>query len=145
MYNGCWATLPLLLNVTLLLEMACSTSSIPTLPPEYSFESKYTADIPSYSLEPLLGERRLEHNPGVIRRRIPTGTFQKCNSHIAILLPEQEDGASSPTYGRNARIRGEVFMKDRVDIFAVTVKVRVICLNFQSISPSAGRWIYEYW
>ena len=134
MYNGCWVTLPLLLNVTLLLEMACSTSP---LPPEYSFESKYTADIPSYSLEPLLGERRLEHNPGVIRRRIPTGTFQKCNSHIAILLPEQEDGASSPTYGRNAKIRGEVFMKDRVDIFAVTVKVRVICLNFQSISPSS--------
>ena len=109
--------------------MSC-TSSMSAVPPQYSIESRHTSQVPSYSLEPLLGERRLEHNPGVTRRRTPSGTYQKCNSHIAILLTEQEDGASSPTYSRNATIRGEVFMKDSDDIFAVTIKARMICCNF---------------
>ena len=108
--------------------MPC-TGSMSAVPPQYSIESRHSSQVPSYSLEPLLGERRLEHNP-VTRRRTPSGTYQKCNSHIAILLTEQEDGASSPTYSRNATIRGEVFMKDSVDIFAVTMKARMICCNF---------------
>lgn len=114
------------MNFTLqhLFEMSCSIASMSAVPPQYSIEPRHTA-VPCYSLEPLLGERRLEHNPRVAPRRIPTGTFQKCNSRVAILLTEQEDGASFPTYGRNAKIRGEVFMKDCDDIFAVTVKVRL--------------------
>lgn len=109
--------------------MPCSISSVSAVPPQYSIDSKHTA-APSYSLEPLLGERRLEHNPRVAPRSTPSGTFHKCNSRVAILLTEQESGASFPTYGRNARIRGEVFMKERDDISAVTLKVCMSGINF---------------
>jgi hypothetical protein len=91
------------------------------VPPCYSAESAQS--IPSYSSEPLAGERRLEHSPPVAHRPIPTGIFTKDNGRVSLLLTQQEDGAALPTYGRNSIIRGVVFPKDTEDVFAVTVKV----------------------
>lgn len=96
------------------------------VPPSYSLELE--GSVPSYSSEPLYGEQRLEHSPRITRRRMPTGTFTKSNSRVTLFLSGQDDGASSPTYGRNGCIRGEVFVKDidRKDLVAVTMKVRTI-------------------
>lgn len=95
-------------------------------PPSYSLE--FEGSVPSYSSEPLYGERRLEQSPRKKGRHAPTGTLTKSNSRVTLFLSAQDDEATSPTYHRNGCIRGEVFVKDvdREDITAVTVKVRTI-------------------
>ena len=112
------------------------------VPPRYSAES--VRSVPSYSPEPLVNEQRLEFNPPVARRPIPTGTFTRESKQITLLLTQQEDGAPLPTYGRKGTIRGVVFLKDTEDISTVTLKVphrRGIILS-QRLSPHcfAGRW-----
>jgi hypothetical protein len=92
-----------------------------SVPPRYSAES--VRSVPPYSPEPLVGEQRLELNPPVARRQIPTGTFTRQSKQISLLLTQQEDGAVLPTYGRKGTIRGVVFLKDTEDISTVTLKV----------------------
>lgn len=92
--------------------------------PRYSCESDLS--VPSYSSEPLVGERRLEyHIAPATRSPIRTGTYTKANEHVALFLEGQDSRADFPTYGRNFVIRGEVFLKpkDREKISNVTLKV----------------------
>jgi len=92
------------------------------IPPHYD-SAQSSQSIPSYSSEPLAGERRLEHSPPVAHRPIPTGIFTKDNGRVSLLLTQQEHGAALPTYGRNSIIRGVVFPKHTENVFAVTVNV----------------------
>lgn len=101
--------------------------------PDYSCD--YDQPAPSYSLEVLDGEHRLEYTPPTARRPIPTGTFTKANRRVSLILTDQEEGVDFPTYGRNATIRGEVFLKDRENIDNVTVKVIVRLIMLEYLFP----------
>ena len=92
------------------------------VPPRYSAE--LAQSVPTYSSEPLAGEQRLELNqPQVTRHAIRSETFTRENRSVSLLLTQQENGVTLPTYGRNGTIRGVVFLKDTEDILAVTLKV----------------------
>jgi hypothetical protein len=110
------------------------------IPPRYSVESTLT--VPTYSSEPLAGEQRLQLNPPVLHRPIPDGTFTRENGRVSLLLTQQEDGALLPTYGRNATIRGVLFLKNTDKIFAVTLKVHMLCFECYPVQSHhfVGGW-----
>ncbi|PBK99448.1 hypothetical protein ARMGADRAFT_985075 [Armillaria gallica] len=77
--------------------------SISASPPVYSTNTP----PPHYCIDPTNGERSIEHSPHPMRR-IPDGTFVRSHGNLTVLLTQQEDGISSPVYGRMGSIAGAV-------------------------------------
>ncbi len=90
-------------------------------PPVYSPSSA----VPSYAAEPASDEERLEFVARSQSRHTPDGTFTKKSRGITVVLADQEDGATIPSYSRNGVVRGEVILDDE-KVLAVTIKVRFL-------------------
>jgi len=82
------------------------------------------APAPSYSYELACGEQRLQHTPRT-RRPTPTSVFTKKSGRTTIILNEQEEHASIPSYGRQALITGTVCLEQIENVLEVKVQVRV--------------------
>ncbi|KAK0202040.1 hypothetical protein DFS33DRAFT_1386328 [Desarmillaria ectypa] len=87
-------------------------------PPPYS----KTVPPPHYSCDPSQGERRVEHTPRS-GPRVPSGTFIKKRGSLTVVLTEQEDGTTSPAYGREADIHGALLLEKVDAILHVNIKI----------------------
>lgn len=118
-------------------------------PPGYTPSS----DSPEYSAEPGPSEERLALTSRRSARRPPTtSVLTRSNSAILIALVGQEAESSVLTYGRKARIVGDIGLKDPKFIQEVRIKVCPSCgfwrasvtdLRFsgrRGASPVANRW-----
>ena len=77
---------------------------------------------PSYSCNPTCGEERIEHTPRAREAR-PTGAFIKKNGSVTVVLHDQEDGATVPTFGRQSKVNG-ILLLDKYELVSqVTLKV----------------------
>lgn len=101
-----------LLNATIM-------SSAVLDPPTYSPSS----DAPVYAAEPTNGEERLEFVARGQNRNTPDGTFTKKSGGVTVVLADQDDNATIPSYSRNGVVRGDVLLDDE-KVLAVAVKVR---------------------
>ena len=79
---------------------------------------------PSYSCDPVHGEERIEHTPS-IRGSHPTGTFVKKHGSVTVVLHDQEDGATTPTFGRRSKINGVLLLDKNEETSRVTVQVPI--------------------
>lgn len=86
----------------------------------------YTPSIaraPSYAAEPPNGEQRLAHTTrSRVAQPVPQGSFTTRTGNIIIILKEQEPKVTTPTFGRNAVIRGEVQVQEE-SVLLVSLKV----------------------
>ncbi|KAK0203548.1 hypothetical protein DFS33DRAFT_1261908 [Desarmillaria ectypa] len=78
---------------------------------------------PAYSLDPSDGELRIDLTPARSANNRFTGNFLKKEGNISIVLTEQQDGCSLPSYGRKGVINGAVFFERRDLVTSVQVKV----------------------
>ncbi|TFK24933.1 hypothetical protein FA15DRAFT_591487 [Coprinopsis marcescibilis] len=96
-----------------------SSSSLLQLP-DYS----PSVPAPSYSHEPSGDEQRLEHTPSTrLAGSQPTGTFIKKSGKTTIILNDQENGASIPSYGRHGCINGALLFEQHELITEVEFEV----------------------
>ncbi|KAI0784756.1 hypothetical protein C8Q75DRAFT_699464, partial [Abortiporus biennis] len=77
---------------------------------------------PSYAAEPADDEQRLDFVARFRSHVTPDGTFTKKLGGITVVLPEQEDDTSTPTYSRHGVVKGEVLLDDD-NILGVSVKL----------------------
>lgn len=77
---------------------------------------------PAYSFEPCSGEQRLELTPRHGHTPL-TGSIIKRFAMLSLVLPEQEDGAQIPSYGRNGVIDGVFCFDDPSRIIKVMIKL----------------------
>lgn len=77
---------------------------------------------PTYSTVPYAGEETVAFTPRV-GIAPPTGTFKRDWPQATLILKDQEEGTRLPTYGRNARIVGELGVKNVETVARVTVTV----------------------
>ncbi|TFK52166.1 hypothetical protein OE88DRAFT_1718201 [Heliocybe sulcata] len=106
--------------VTMQRRSSCSSSIAP--PPSYYPSS----DAPAYSLEPSQSEERLELSARR-GRTLPTGPLLKRSGRITLLLQNQDEDASIPTYGRAATVSGEVQVKSKQDAKIISVAIKLDC------------------
>ncbi|KDR82874.1 hypothetical protein GALMADRAFT_238508 [Galerina marginata CBS 339.88] len=97
---------------------ASSSDLLPELP-SYSPSSP----SPSYSCDLARGERLLEHTPRA-SRLASTSLFIKKAGKTTVVLNEQEDGATIPSYGRQAIISGQMLLEQSESIVEVVLKVK---------------------
>ena len=76
------------------------------IPPGYSD----SVSLPSYSCQLANGEQSLDYTP---RRQRPTAVYIKNSGELSILLNDQEENVSIPTFGRRAVISGTVLLSQR--------------------------------
>lgn len=81
------------------------------------------APLPSYSSDPACGEQRLDHTPRQILSSRWTSVFTRRAGKATIALTEQEDGTSTPTYGRAAAISGAISLENRQNVLKVVACV----------------------
>jgi len=80
--------------------------------------------LPSYSCELSFGERRLEHTPrSHLARQQPTSVFIQKAGKTTVILNEQHEGATIPSYGRQALISGSLVLEQSESIVEVAIKV----------------------
>ncbi|PFH53411.1 hypothetical protein AMATHDRAFT_137845 [Amanita thiersii Skay4041] len=87
----------------------------------------YSPSIPAppYSLEPSCGEQRLGQTLRSGRSRLPlTSTIIKKQGKITAVLDGQEVGADTPSYGRQAVIRGTLCFNDSEKNSHVAIKIQ---------------------
>jgi hypothetical protein len=107
----------------------CSPSSeLPSYSP--------SAPLPSYSCELSCGERLLEHTPRSRSAHVqPSSVFIKKAGKTTIILNEQLEGVTIPSYGRQASITGSLVLEQSESILEVVIKVNAltypICLKTQ--------------
>ncbi|KAK0446738.1 hypothetical protein EV421DRAFT_1733992 [Armillaria borealis] len=72
--------------------------------------------------------------------RIPDGTFVKSHGNLTVLLTQQEDGISSPVYGRMGSIVGAVLLSSSEDIIEVKIQLegRLYFLSSECGSRAVG-------
>ena len=92
-----------------------STSELPSYSP--------SSPSPSYTCQLGSGERLLEHTPQSRTSRHPTSLFVKKAGRTTVILNDQEDGATMPSYGRSATISGNLFLEQSESIVEVVLKV----------------------
>ncbi|PPR07802.1 hypothetical protein CVT26_014987 [Gymnopilus dilepis] len=93
-----------------------STSELPSYSP--------SSPSPSYTCQLGSGERLLEHTPQSRTSRHPTSLFVKKAGRTTVILNDQEDGATMPSYGRSATISGNLFLEQSESIVEVVLKVK---------------------
>ncbi|KAJ6571301.1 hypothetical protein B0H19DRAFT_936582 [Mycena capillaripes] len=79
--------------------------------------------VPSYSPEPGLDERLVQHSPR-IKPRSFTGNYVQKSGRDTIVLTAQDEHAEVPTYGRQALIDGFVSLEDRDMVSEVVLKIK---------------------
>ncbi|KAJ7619603.1 hypothetical protein FB45DRAFT_800059 [Roridomyces roridus] len=89
-----------------------------TLPPYASCST-----LPSYSLDPALGEARLEQTPLRAPPRHQTGNYLKRSGRDVLVLTNQDSCAPVPTYGRRGGIMGFVALENRETVDEVVLKI----------------------
>jgi len=85
--------------------------------PSYSASSP----PPCYSSDPACGEQLIQCTPRIGRR--PSGTFKKRSGGTTVILAEQCDDATIPTYPRHGSVSGVVAFEHRESITEVKIKV----------------------
>ena len=129
-------------------ELLLSTATTVPLPPSYSPGHKMATVItpvsdasepptyspspaaPAYAIEPGPSERTLAATARA-HRMSRTGVFMRSNSLITIALRGQQEDATLPSYGRNAKIAGDVGLSCTQGVQSVDVVVRIA----PSLSP----------
>ncbi|KAK0467041.1 uncharacterized protein EV420DRAFT_662014 [Desarmillaria tabescens] len=86
---------------------------------------------PHYCTDPTNGERSIEHAPHRVGR-VADGTFIRNRERLTVLLTQQEDGISSPVYGRMGNIAGAVLLSSSEDIIEVKIQVKCHFIVFFS-------------
>ena len=89
----------------------------PRLPPY----SPSTA-APLYHAEASPDERVLDYAARTRRRPTPDWTFIKSIRGISVILTEQEQDVSVPTYSRHGTVKGTVLLEDEL-LHSVSIKV----------------------
>ncbi|KAK0202612.1 hypothetical protein DFS33DRAFT_1384991 [Desarmillaria ectypa] len=92
---------------------------------------------PHYCIDPTNGERSIEHTPHRAGR-IPDGTFIRNRGSLTVLLTYQEDGISSPVYGRMGSITGAVLLSSSEVIIEVKIQVKCHSIIFSFCSTFSG-------
>jgi hypothetical protein len=101
-------------------ELCLSPPELSTELPSYS----PSTSSPVYSCELSSGERRLEHTPQCPSAHPrPTSVFIKKAGKTTIILNEQHEGATIPSYGRRALITGNLVLEQSETIVEVIIKV----------------------
>jgi len=107
------------------MDLAVYSNDLPAYSP--------TAPSPSYSLDPVCGEQRLQLTPrSRSLRATPTSTFVRKSGKTTIVLYDQEQDARSPSYGRLANIAGSLCLDESENVIGVTLKVCLQNLLMQS-------------
>ncbi|KIM43282.1 hypothetical protein M413DRAFT_444097 [Hebeloma cylindrosporum] len=97
-------------------ELSCPSSDLPGYSP--------SAPLPSYSCELSCGERRLEHTPRSRSGHLqPSSVFVKKAGKTTIILNDQHEGVTVPSYGRQALIHGNLVLEKSESILEVVIKV----------------------
>ncbi|PPR00426.1 hypothetical protein CVT24_004487 [Panaeolus cyanescens] len=97
-----------------------STSDLPA----YSLTPCDRLALPSYSFELAYGEQSLGHTPrSRSSRPPPTSTFIRNAGKTTIILNEQEEGVSNPTYGRHGLVHGAVVLEQPHTVIRVVMKI----------------------
>ncbi|KAK0452431.1 hypothetical protein EV421DRAFT_1888171 [Armillaria borealis] len=78
---------------------------------------------PAYSLDPSDGESRIDLTPARSTDHRFTGTFLKKEGNLSVVLTDQQDGCSLPSYGRKGVVNGAVFFERRDLVTSVQVKL----------------------
>ncbi|CAA7262973.1 unnamed protein product [Cyclocybe aegerita] len=104
----------LLLAPTMEFQTFLCASELPSYSP--------SVPVPSYSFELACGEQRLEHTPRVVHPP-PTSVFVKKIGRTTVVLNEQEEGVSVPTFGRSAHISGTVCFEESCSVLGVVLQV----------------------
>ncbi|KAG2009995.1 hypothetical protein CC2G_012856 [Coprinopsis cinerea AmutBmut pab1-1] len=79
---------------------------------------------PSYSYEPACDEQVLQHTPSRLNAQPnTTGTFIRKSGKTTIILTEQEDGSSTPAYGRHGVIDGVLLFEENELITEVEFEI----------------------
>jgi len=104
--------------------------------PSYSPSSP----LPSYSCELSCGERRLEHTPRSRSARLqPSSVFLKKAGKTTIILNEQHEGVTVPSYGRQALITGSLVFEQSETILEVVIKVTAL-IPYRICIAKTIRW-----
>jgi len=82
-----------------------------------------SAPLPSYSSDPACGEQRLDHTPRRILSNRSTSVFTKKAGTVTIILTDQEEGTSTPIYGRFSVVSGDISLENRQNILEVVACV----------------------
>lgn len=80
---------------------------------------------PAYSNSPLFDEQTLRYSPRSGSYTSPSGTYSQRTKEIALLLTEQENDASRPTYDGLSFISGIITLANREDVSQIEVKVGI--------------------
>ena len=75
------------------------------IPPGYSD----SLSLPSYSCQLANGEQRLGYTPQATRSR-PNSVYIKNSEELNVLLNDQEENVTIPTFGRRGVISGTVLL-----------------------------------
>jgi len=98
-------------------ELCVSSPELPNYSP--------SSPLPSYSCELSFGERRLEHTPrSHFARQQPTSVFIQKAGKTTVILNDQHEGATVPSYGRQALISGSLVLEQSESIVEVAIKVK---------------------
>lgn len=81
------------------------------------------APLPSYSSDPTCGEQRLDHTPRHMLSNRLTSVFTRRAGKATIVLTEQEEGTSTPTYGRTSAVTGAISLENRQNVLEVVACV----------------------
>lgn len=92
-----------------------SSSELPSYSP--------SSPSPSYTCQLGSGERLLEHTPQSRSSRQHTSLFIKKAGRTTVILNDQEDGTTMPTYGRQATVSGNLLLEQSESILEVVLKV----------------------
>lgn len=88
--------------------------------PQYS----PSVPAPDYTFEPACGEWVLEYTPRSTQPA-PESTFIKQAGKITVVLHNQEENATTPSYGRGATVAGSVLLDSSDNICEVVLKVHL--------------------
>ncbi|KAF5314230.1 hypothetical protein D9758_018294 [Tetrapyrgos nigripes] len=97
-----------------------SLDLILTRPPSY-LSAPPSLNLPDYHPYPLPGEECIQASPLGRPRR--TGTYQKKSGSVTLILTEQPENTSSPSYGNQGQVNGVIVLEKRDVVSEVYVKL----------------------
>ncbi|KAL0571226.1 hypothetical protein V5O48_010733 [Marasmius crinis-equi] len=96
-------------------------ASTSILPPDILPSYSVSQPPPCYSCSLACGEQLIQRTPRVGSR--PSGTFKKRSGGTTVLLTEQNDDATVPSYGRHGSVNGLVAFENREHVTEVKAKL----------------------
>ncbi|KAE9393202.1 hypothetical protein BT96DRAFT_1023119 [Gymnopus androsaceus JB14] len=103
------------------------------LPPSYSLDFQ----IPDYSAEPGLDEERLEYHEARWQEydARPTGVFIHEKNGIIVILNNQQEKTTLPTFGRRSKVEGTLVIDTPESVSEATLKLTGV---IETVAPTAG-------